>query len=71
MVEFAPYLRRVLCKTRLIFPRINGPIVTYYNRVRLGVRIVKEINKHLFTLSWLNKINQKELYERAKVASRG
>ena len=46
-------------------------IVTYYNRVRLGVRIVKEINKHLFTLSWLNKINQKELYERVKVASRG
>ena len=27
MVQFASYLRRVLCKTRLIFPRINGPIV--------------------------------------------
>ena len=26
MVRFASYLRRVLCKTRLIFPRINGPI---------------------------------------------
>ena len=26
--KFASYLRRVLCKTRLIFPRINGPIVT-------------------------------------------
>ena len=25
MVQFASYLRRVLCKTRLIFPRINGP----------------------------------------------
>ena len=24
---FASYLRRVLCKARLIFPRINGPIV--------------------------------------------
>ena len=24
MVHFASYLRRVLCKTRLIFPRING-----------------------------------------------
>ena len=24
--KFASYLRRVLCKTRLIFPRINGPI---------------------------------------------
>ena len=27
MVQFASYLRRVLCKTRLIFPRINGPTV--------------------------------------------
>ena len=26
--KFASYLRRVLCKTRLIFPRINGPNVT-------------------------------------------
>ena len=25
MVQFASYLRRVLRKTRLIFPRINGP----------------------------------------------
>ena len=25
--KFASYLRRVLCKTRLIFPRINGLIV--------------------------------------------
>ena len=25
--KFASYLRRVLCKTRLIFPRINGPII--------------------------------------------
>ena len=25
--KFASYLRRVLGKTRLIFPRINGPIV--------------------------------------------
>ena len=25
--KFASYLRRVLCKTRLIFPRINGPIM--------------------------------------------
>ena len=23
--KFASYLRRVLCKTHLIFPRINGP----------------------------------------------
>ena len=26
MVQFASYLRCILCKTRLIFPRINGPI---------------------------------------------
>ena len=26
--QFASYLRRVLCKTRLIFPRINGPNIT-------------------------------------------
>ena len=25
MVQFASYLRLVLCKRRLIFPRINGP----------------------------------------------
>ena len=28
MVQFVSYLRRVLCKTRLIFPQINGPNVT-------------------------------------------
>ena len=27
--KFASYLRRVLCKTRLIFSRINGPINSY------------------------------------------
>ena len=27
--KFASYLRRVLCKTRLIFPRINGPNVDH------------------------------------------
>ena len=26
--KFASYSRRVLCKTRLIFPRINGPSVS-------------------------------------------
>ena len=30
MVQFASYLRRVLRKTRLIFPRINGPNVKLY-----------------------------------------
>ena len=32
MVQFASYLRRVLSKTRLSFPRINGPNVTFYGR---------------------------------------
>ena len=27
--KFASYLRRVLCKTRLIFPRINGPNMAF------------------------------------------
>ena len=27
--KFASYLRRILCKTRLIFPRRNGPIITF------------------------------------------
>ena len=30
MVRFASYLRNVLCKKRLIFPRINGPNMVYY-----------------------------------------
>ena len=29
MVQFVSYLSRVLCKTRLIFPRINGPIDSF------------------------------------------
>ena len=33
--KFASYLRRVLCKTRLIFPRINGPNVTLLFRAWL------------------------------------
>ena len=28
--KFASYLRRVLCKTRLILPRINGPNMLLY-----------------------------------------
>ena len=28
--KVASYLRRVLCKTRLIFPRINGPNVSVH-----------------------------------------
>ena len=36
MVQFASYLRRVLCKTRLIFPRINGPNMS--NKARHGLQ---------------------------------
>ena len=33
MVHFASYLRRVLCKMRLIFPRINGPTISLHVNV--------------------------------------
>ena len=36
MVQLASYLRRVLCKTRLIFPRINGPNVLSSDRMKLS-----------------------------------
>ena len=32
MVQFASYLGRVLCKTRLIFPRINGPNISLFRQ---------------------------------------
>ena len=35
MVQFASYLRRVLCKTRLIFLRINGPNDSYVSSVNI------------------------------------
>ena len=41
MVQFASYLRRVLCKTRLIFPRINGPnALILYNSPFLALRVL-------------------------------
>ena len=47
--KFASYLRRVLCKTRLIFPRINGPIENLPNKcihnVILGKNISKEVRR--------------------------
>ena len=36
--KFASYLRRVLCKTRLIFPRINGPNVYDCNDIGLSIK---------------------------------
>ena len=43
MVQFASYLRRMLCKTRLIFPRINGP------NKRLTSRL-DDFNRKIFEL---------------------
>ena len=43
MVQFASYLRRVLCKTRLIFPRINGPYVLI---VKKTLKYLKTNNSH-------------------------
>ena len=42
MVQFESYLRRVLCKTLLIFPRIYGPnmSVLYINSQRKGLQVV-------------------------------
>ena len=43
MVQFASYLRRVLAKTRLIFSRINGPIVfvvSVFGGIRLLIVVV-------------------------------
>ena len=41
--KFASYLRRILCKTRLIFPRINGPNVT-------SGRSIKPLKRKLLTV---------------------
>ena len=38
--KFAAYLRRVLCKTRLIFPRINGPSVSQFAPLCLVVLVL-------------------------------
>ena len=40
MVQFTSYLRRVLCKTRLIFPRINGPSVSQFAPLCLVVLVL-------------------------------
>ena len=43
MVQFASYLRRVLCKTRLIFPRLNGPNVLLGNYIfKFSLRLSRQ-----------------------------
>ena len=40
MVQFVSYLRHVLCKTHLIFPRINGPnILSLYSYLLTYIRL--------------------------------
>ena len=48
MIQFASYLRRVLCKTRLIYPRINGP-----NIVMGSLATVNELKIIIFVLNYL------------------
>ena len=50
MVQFASYLRRVLHKTRLIFPRINGPIVYSFS---IGYICLIARVRYIKILSWL------------------
>ena len=56
MVQFASYLRRVLCTTRLIFPRINGLIVTIHYLIGLIV-ILSPHQKSMPFILWIKIIN--------------
>ena len=53
MVQFASYLRRVLCKPRLIFPRINGP-----NMKAIRWRLHLTVN-HMFNGFFYNALTAK------------
>ena len=48
--KFASYLRSVLCKTRLIFPRINGPIKSVAGTLHLSLRTVKRYERLIYKL---------------------
>ena len=49
MVQFASYLRRVLCKTRLIFPRINGPMKSLSQLYKTLCRMsIGNLSKNVF-----------------------
>ena len=56
--KFTSYLRCVLCKTRLIFPRINGPIVTFhqllskFNSGHATSRLIVSISELEIFLRW-------------------
>ena len=62
--KFASYLRRVLCKTRIIFPRINGPTGLISKKPTLHVQhtffehffavVLHDHNVKLLETSWLH-----------------
>ena len=59
MVQFASYLSRVLCNTRLIFPRIKREYYTVARRYEFYVRVARseillsprEHKLHIFELT--------------------
>ena len=63
MVQFASYLRCVLRKTRLIFPRTNGPIVFFelgLNDSGVGFKVCSQDESHEgLTITICNKITEK------------
>ena len=65
MVQFASYLRRVLCKTRLIFPRINGPNVTPVtidlHKSKLYVKTKQKFSKDINSLA--SKVDKRQIVE--------
>ena len=74
MVQFASYLRCVLCKTRLIFSRINGPIVLvglkdfFYSREKIRHLTVSRQQPRL---SKLHTVAYKCLFYRGKLKALG
>ena len=76
MVQFASYLRRVLCKTRLIFRRINGPTVFIFASNNDALRsfflntkgLGKGAKKQVVTDEWRNgNIEERLEYALVKV----
>lgn len=49
-------IRRVLGKSRLIFPPINGPIVYFLNRIFIGKELYSSYSKSLKILNYLTSL---------------
>ena len=45
--SFESYLGSLLCKTRLIFPRLNSPIVLYYSTSLKQVKITRKTSTNI------------------------